>query len=144
MEQKTCCFAGHRRLPIEEIPYIKERLKQEIEAMVLLGVTIFLSGGAAGFDMLAAEVVNSLKQTYPQLRLIFVLPYEKAETKIHGFQADGDVVLSVNYYRGCMHTRNRFMVDHSAWCIAYLRADSGGTKYTVDLAKKKGIKLIQI
>ena len=54
-------------------------------------------------------------------------------------QADKVVYTSEEYTRGCMHKRNRHLVDNSSVCIAYLTESKGGTAYTVDYAKKHGL-----
>lgn len=46
--------------------------------------------------------------------------------------------------RGCMHKRNRHLVDNSSACISYLTENKGGTFYTVNYAKSKGVEVINI
>ena len=48
------------------------------------------------------------------------------------------------YTRGCMHKRNRHLVDNSSACISYLTENKGGTFYTVNYAKSKGVEVINI
>ena len=43
-----------------------------------------------------------------------------------------------------MHRRNRHLVDHSGTCICYLTRSTGGTAYTVDYARKKGLRIINV
>ena len=43
-----------------------------------------------------------------------------------------------------MHKRNRHLVDHSSICVCYLTEDRGGTAYTVNYAKKQGLKVINL
>lgn len=67
----------------------------------------FYCGAAWGFDLLAAEVVLSLKGELPAIRLICVLPYrgqsekwnliEQAKYKRVISKADDVVILSENY-----------------------------------------------
>jgi len=59
-------------------------------------------------------------------------------------QADKVVYVSEQYHNGCMHKRNRHMAEHSGFCICYLAKNTGGTAYTVDYAKQKGLKIINI
>ena len=74
MRSQTCCFTGHRVIPNSEIEQLTNRLSLEIINLIKRGYRYFGSGGALGFDMLAAEVVLSLKATYPHINLILVLP----------------------------------------------------------------------
>lgn len=59
-------------------------------------------------------------------------------------KADKVVYTSQEYTRGCMHKRNRHLVDNSSACISYLTENKGGTFYTVNYAKSKGIEVINI
>ena len=40
--------------------------------------------------------------------------------------------------------RNRHLVDNSSACISYLTENKGGTFYTVNYAKSKGVEVINI
>lgn len=74
MKEKTCCFTGHRLLPKAEIPIIKTELKKAIIELINDGVVYFGTGGALGFDTIAAQTILNLKVDYPQIKLILVLP----------------------------------------------------------------------
>ncbi len=143
----ACCFTGHREIPKNEINALSDALDFEIERhFTEYGVTEFISGGAIGFDLLAAEAVIKAKQKHPSIKLILAIPCENhnkgwsAENTSKFLYAlnhcDSSVVLSDHYYRGCMHNRNRYMLNHSAYCISYCTKSSGGTFYTLSLAKK--------
>ena len=43
-------------------------------------------------------------------------------------------VVQERYDPGCMHRRNRYMVDHSQLLIAVHDGSSGGTRYTIEYA----------
>ncbi len=49
------------------------------------------------------------------------------------------VYMAEHYTQDCMFRRNRHLIDHSSVCICYLTRSSGGTAYTVDYARRKGI-----
>lgn len=118
------------------------------------GYRFFGSGGALGFDMLAAQAVLELKEEYPEIRLILVLPclsqakYWKIEDmrKYEQIKKDADkiVYVSKEYNRDCMFKRNRHLIDNSSLCICYLKKETGGTAYTVEYAKKKGVSVINL
>lgn len=154
MREKTCCFTGHRNIPLLKRKAVAQRLKDELMALVNNGYQYFGAGGALGFDTLAAQTVLELRKQYPDIKLILVLP---CETQTRGWkekdieiyeeikgQADKVVYTSKEYTRGCMHKRNRHLVDNSSICIAYLTEQSGGTAYTVDYARKNGLAVINI
>lgn len=46
--------------------------------------------------------------------------------------------------RGCMHERNRRLVDNSAVCVCYLTQPAGGTHYTVEYARRQGLSIINL
>lgn len=148
MKEKTCCFTGHRIIPQEYLPAITKKLRDALIFHIEHGYRYFGVGGALGFDTLAAQIVLNLKQRYPDIKLILVLPcrdqadrwnsqdieeYERIKAR-----ADKVVYTSERYFNGCMQKRNRHLVDCSSLCICYLIKQSGGTKYTVDYAAKKG------
>lgn len=58
--------------------------------------------------------------------------------------ADKVVYTSEVYYRGCMHKRNRHLMDNSSLCICYLMEDRGGTYYTVNYARENGLQIINL
>ncbi len=154
MKNKTCCFTGHRELPEHQIPTIRKKLNREISHLIENGYRYFGAGGAVGFDTVAAQEVLSLKEIYPQIKLILVLPCReqdkfwnendrKSYEKIRK-QADKTVYTSKAYEKGCMQKRNRHLIDHSSICISYLTASSGGTFYTVRYARQRGLKIINL
>ena len=58
-------------------------------------------------------------------------------------QADKVVTVSPAYDAGCMHRRNRYLVDHSAVCIGWGTGETGGTAYTIHYAEKQGLRIIR-
>lgn len=73
MREKTCYFAGHRRIPAEYLSAISERLRDALVFYIEQGYRYFVADGALGFDTLAAQTVLNLKQQYPEIKLILVL-----------------------------------------------------------------------
>ena len=154
MREKTCCFTGHRDLPTMEQKGIAAKLEQIVTGLINRGIKFYGVGGARGFDTLAAQTILNLKTNYPFIRLILVLPCltqtqgwmtkDIAEYERIKAQADKAVYTSREYAKGCMHKRNRHLVDHSSVCVCYLTKQNGGTAYTVDYAKKHGLELINL
>ncbi len=154
MRTHRCCFTGHREIDPAELRTVEKATARAIESLIERGITTFITGGAMGFDTLAAETVLKIRKRHPEVHLILALP---CENQTRGWPADAvkryDTireradfvkVLSPTYHRGCMHVRNRYMVDNSAVCICYLRRHSGGTAYTVDYATAQNIELIEV
>jgi len=152
MRNQTCCFTGHRRIPPEVLPSLAAQLEKTVRELIQTGIRFFGAGGALGFDTLAAETVLRLRGEFPHIRLILVLPcrdqtrgwpredaarYERILT-----QADSVVYVDRQYTPGCMHKRNRRLVDHSSVCVAYCTRATGGSAYTVDYARGQGVRVI--
>lgn len=154
LKERTVCFTGHRKIPPKQKATIARRLKNEIIKLVEKNYRYFGAGGALGFDTLAAQTVLELKTEHPDVKLILVLPclsqtrgwsardieiYEEIRSK-----ADQVIYTSQEYTRGCMHKRNRHLVDNSSVCICYLTESTGGTAYTVNYAKERGLMTINV
>jgi uncharacterized phage-like protein YoqJ len=152
MRDQTCCFTGHRSIPTERFAKLKQELETVVGQLIKKGICNFAAGGALGFDTLAAKVVLQLREAYPQIHLILVLPcrdqtrgwnteaiqcYEWIKS-----QADCIIYAGDRYVRGCMHRRNRYLIDTSSVCVAYCTRSTGGSAYTVDYARRKGIPVI--
>lgn len=148
----TCCFTGHRRFRPGDAPIVQSKLNEILEYLITCrGVRYFCAGGALGFDAMAAETVLRLKERYPHIRLILVLPcpeqadrWTREEIKTyerHKQQADRVAYTADHYFYGCMLLRNRLMVDRSSWCVSYQYKACGGTAYTVDYAQKNHLAL---
>lgn len=154
MRDMTCCFTGHRQLPPYELDVLQARLERTLRRLIDDGFTYFGAGGAVGFDTLAAQTVLSLREEFPHIRLILVLPCEnqtdgwssadKAVYEEIRQRADKVVYISRAYTPDCMLRRNRHLVDNSAVCVAYFREYGGGTGYTVQYAEKQGVRVIHI
>ncbi len=153
-KEKTACFTGHRTIPPQQWERLTWNLRETVEETILRGYRYFGTGGALGFDTLAAQTVLDLKRKYPHIRLILVLPClsqterwsrEQQQTyEAIKAQADKVVYTSRAYDRGCMHRRNRHLVECSSLCICYLTHPTGGTAYTVDYAAAQGLEVVNL
>lgn len=154
MKLKTCCFTGHRQLLKKDRDNIKQKLEFSIELLIQSGYLYFGVGGALGFDTLAAKTTLQLRERYPKIKLILVLPcvsqadhWPPADIAVYQEimkQANKVVYTSQKYTRDCMFKRNRHLVDYSSACICYLNKATGGTAYTVRYAQKCGLQIINI
>lgn len=151
---KSCCFTGHRKISSDEYKMIVEKLELKIIELIESGIIYFRCGGALGFDTLVAKLIINLKIKYPYIRLILILPcveqtkwWKEEDREVYKYIIDNsDEILytSKYYFRGCMFKRNRTLVDGSRFCICYLTKNSGGTFYTVNYAKEKGLIVYNI
>ncbi len=150
----TVCFTGHRVIPPEESENIAIRLDAVLETLYQRGFRDFISGAALGFDVLCAERVALLRQRHGGVRLHLAIPcstqadhWNDADCQRYErmlYNADTTHVLSRQYYQGCMQVRNRFMVDHSAFCLCYLTHNRGGTMATVAYALQQSCPVLNL
>lgn len=90
------------------------------------------------------------------IKLVLVLPCCKAEqTKYWGNThiafydtifscADYVIFISEHYHDKCYYDRNAKMVEMSLYCICYVKNKKSGTGQTVNMARKKGLEVINI
>lgn len=146
---ETACFTGHRVIAKKDLGTITYNVEQMTEALIRLGIKNFLCGGAIGFDTLAGFTVIELRERYPNVRLLLILPCRDQDAKWTPAQkatyrkllcgADEIHYITDKYNDICMLQRNRYMIEHSLCCIAYLTRPYGGTAYTVRLAKEQNM-----
>ena len=155
---KTCCFTGHRSLDVADPGMLGEAICGEVSTLYRFGFDTFLAGGALGFDTLAAREILRMKLSpdFSGLKLVLVLPYLGQESRwppmdraMYDYIRDraDDVIYTGDVYaNGLLLRRNRYMVDHSAHCIAFLdeKRSRGGTLYTVRYARQNGVSVTNI
>ncbi len=154
MRERTCCFSGHRAMPREKRATIAAATERAVRALIGEGYCYFGVGLAIGFDMLAAETVLRLRQEFPHIRLIAVLPCadqavgwserDRAAWKRVIAAADKVVCLQERYTPDCMKARDRHLADHSSVCVCYLTQYGGGTGYTVGYASRQGVRIVNV
>ena len=151
---KTACFTGHRQIAEESLPKLLSDLYSAVLSLIGEGITDFVCGGALGFDTLAAECVLAMQNRFENIKLCLVLPC-RDQTKFWGtsdtqrydrilHRANSVEYVADTYFKGCMHERNRRMVNKSSVCVAYLQEAQGGTAYTVSYAEKNNLRIINL
>ena len=156
---KSVCFTGHRTIA-EDKEKLSTRLYALLERLVTeQKITDFYTGGAVGWDALAALTVLKLRENYTEVKLHLVLPcpFEEQSAKWNEAQkteyqhilglADSVEQVSDRYYNGCMKARNARLVElASDYCICYWNPKHyrSGTGQTVRMAQKKGIEVINL
>ena len=156
---RSVCFTGHRTIA-EDKEKLSARLYALLERLVTeQKIMDFYTGGAVGWDALAALTVLKLRESYPEVKLHLVLPcpFEEQSAKWNEAQkaeyqhilglADNVEQVSDRYYNGCMKARNARLVElASDYCICYWNPKHyrSGTGQTVRMAQKKGIEVINL
>lgn len=158
--QMSCSFTGHRpeKLPWgdNEADERCERLKQRLYAAVLAayeqGFRHFLCGMARGCDFWFCEAVLRLREIHNDVSLEAVIPFpgqadrwSEADRARYGRLlacCNYETVVQEEYSAGCMHRRNRYLVDHATMLIAVHDGLPGGTQKTIAYAMKRGIEIV--
>lgn len=152
---ESVTFTGHRFIPYQKMEVIRDALAKAVREHYYKGIRNFNCGMAIGFDLLAAEVVLSLKEKLTDLRLTAVVPYPHQYEKWTGKdkdryrhlldKSDTVIVLSRNYYKGCLLRRNDYMLSHCKGVIAYYDGTpKGGTYYTIRKARQMRLPVLNL
>ena len=163
MNRISCAFTGYRpskfpwRYNEEDIRCValKAVLTEQIAALAKAGVTDFFSGMAEGTDCYCSQIVLTLRETNPALKLHCVLPHEgqadrwsdSARERYNAIleQAASVDYVSRAYYDGCMIDRNHRLVESACLLLAvYNGVRRSGTGATVNYARKMGREIIVI
>ena len=153
MDEKTYCVTGHREIPDDQIAYVKEELRRQVQTAIKDGYTRFISSFAQGVDLLFAAIVAEEKQIHPNLFLEAAIPYAaRLKTKDKNFHTllescNGIKIECEKYNPSCFMQRNRYMVNESQRVIAvYDGRESGGTLFAMRYAHvlEREIHIIEI
>ena len=157
MDELICCFTGHRTLEKRHLSRLPDRLSGILKEKYREGYRVFRAGGALGFDTVAALSVLDLKRDCPDVRLELMLPCRDqaakwGDTDVQIYysiieRADSVIYASENYAPGCMHKRNRMLVEGASCCVAYFntaKTERSGTAYTYEYARDRGLELINV
>ncbi|MBQ2686948.1 MAG: hypothetical protein IJF55_04350 [Clostridia bacterium] len=154
MNERTCCFFGHRTITVTE--ELVTSLSRTIESLITEEkVNTFLFGSKSEFDSLCLNVVSKYKEIYPIKRV-----YVRAEYPIISKEYK-DYLLTFydgTYYprkicgagRAVYVERNYEVIRRSYFCVFFydeayfLSNPKSGTKRALDFAIGNGKKVILI
>lgn len=133
---------------------IISRTGRAVRVLYDRGIDTYLCGMATGFDLWAATAVLAMKKQLPGLRLVAVVPFRgQARYYPDDFKelyyavlaaSDSRVCLHETYTRSCFHERNRAMLDRASALVCYFNGLPGGTAYTVGLARKRNMMILNL
>ncbi len=140
----TVTFCGHGSLSVSEHSFLAEKLYYEIENLIKNGADKFLLGGYGSFDRLCAETVKKLKEIYPHITSILVIPYlnKKYNTDICDYTIYPPIEKTPPKF--AISKRNEYMVEQSDFVIAYVTHSFGGAATTLDYARRKKKTILRI
>lgn len=143
MQRKICCFAGHGKLTCKDD--INNELFYTCHELIFdYGVREFWVGKYGNFDSLAANTVRLLKELFPDVKLVLVIPYltkSIEEYKEEYYRSYDSIIMADIPYGTPKQYQilkcNEFMVNNSNYLIAYVNYSFGGAAKTLAYAKRK-------
>ena len=153
MQEKTCCFIGHRR--IQESQVLTDKLNKIIEKLITeKQVDTFLFGSKSRFNDLCLETVTQIKEKYPHIKRIYVraeFSDIRDDYKAYLLESYEDTYYPeriIGAGRLVYVERNCEMIDHSHFCIVYYDKESvpatrkSGTEFALRYAEKHHKQII--
>ena len=144
-------FAGHSFVASSEA--VKEIVKEQLRKNIIGGapVSCYL-GGYGSFDEICAGACRELKRENIELELIYVTPYMSLseqqkikEMKAYGLYDDSLYPPIENVpQRFAISRRNEWMMSNADLVIAYVNRNYGGAYQSIEVARRKGKKIINV
>lgn len=137
----TVSFCGNSRL--FEKDRIRKWLFYSLECLIQEGADSFYLGGYGEFDSLAASVVHKLKNNYPDIKSILVIPYLDKRTQDTRYDQTTYPPLENVPRKHCIPQRNRWMIDNADVIVACVSYSGGGSGKTLEYAQKQNKRIIR-
>ena len=132
------------------ISWLAEQINQAVDE----GYTDFITGMQRGVDIWAAEAVLKLRNEGKPIRLIAASAFRGMENRWESSWQDRyrSIITAsdeVHYIfdkpgKKAFFARNHWMVDHASRLIAVYTGAPGGTKETIEYARKLEREVVQI
>ena len=145
---EVCAFTGHRKIEERHKAKIADLLLRAIAFAYEAGCRIFVTGGALGFDTLAAKEIIRFRLSHPDVKLHIVLPcknqsdaWSSSQISLYEYtlsNADDIEYVSDEYTGKCMRERNQRLADSCDMMIAYVARPYSGSAQTVRMASAAG------
>ena len=145
---QICSFTGHRRIESRHKDRIDDLVYRAVAFAYESGCRTFLTGGALGFDTVAAKEVIRFKLSHPDVRLEIIMPcrnqsdsWSPEQISLYEYTlANADFIecISDEYTDSCMKERNFILATRCDMMIAYVSRPYSGAAQTVRMASKEG------
>lgn len=141
-------FVGHRT--IGEINLLKEKIRSVILKEITKQEKItFYCGGYGGFDITCANACREIKTKVKEAEIVLVTPYLKQEylKNINEQNLYDSIVyppIENVPFRLAIIKRNEWMVEKASLIIAYVEHSYGGAYKTLEFAKRKNKRIINL
>lgn len=158
--EHSCSFTGHRP---EKLPWgsretdprcaaLKRGIAREVKKAYDRGFRHFLCGMARGTDLYFCEEALALREQHRDITVEAVIPFAGQAERWSGTdqrryqtlldRCNMETMIQYQYDRGCMHRRDRYLVDRANLLLAVFSGVPGGTVYTLNYARKKGTETV--
>ena len=144
MNFTVCAFTGHRNISKKHENKLADILARGIAYAYSKGCRKFLTGGAIGFDTVAAEEIIKFKRSHSDVLFILVIPCKNQSAKWSDSQkavykriladADGVICISDEYTPTCMRERNKYLAENADILLSYVCRPNSGSAQTVRMA----------
>lgn len=144
-------FIGHRSL------YGENNLSEKVKKVILENIpaddtVLFYCGEYGTFDRLCANVCRSLKEQFPNCKVVFITPYiTESQQKKMQYLLDHHLYDFTLYpslenvpFRYAIIRRNEWMVNEADLIIAYVENTFGGAYKTLSYAHSKKKRIINL
>jgi len=140
---RICCFAGHSEIYNNDLVFNMIMDKAE-ELITQKNINEFWVGNYGTFDHISAAAIRKLKEKYPDILLILIIPYLTKEINEYREQYyrnyDEMVIAEIpektpKKYR--ILKTNEYMIDNSDYLICFVNHSWGGAAKALEYAEKK-------
>lgn len=135
-----CTFFGHREC------YGLDRavLQNAIMDLIEQGVDAFYVGNQGQFDTMVHSCLKALQRQYPHIRYSVVLAYlptqkREVEDMSHAMYPEIE-----GYPKFAIERRNKWMVQQADYCVCYIDHTWGGAYKFAQMAKNRGLRVINL
>ena len=147
----TITFAGHSFISSKN--KVKEMIKEQIRNNIIdvRLVTCYI-GGYGDFDEICARACRELKAEYDNIEVVYVTPYISLSEQAKIKEMQRYALCDTSIYppienvplRFAILKRNEWMMTNADLVIAYVNRSYGGAYKSLQAAKRKKKKIINI
>ena len=136
----ACTFFGHGDCPETKYSNILQAIQNLITEK---NIITFYVGTQGNFDSLVYRALCNLRADFPKIRIYRVLAYLPKDNSLisDSILLEGIELIHPRY---AISWRNRWMIEHSDYVIAYITHNYGGAARFVNEAKRKGKTVINL
>ncbi len=136
-------FCGHGDIGSSERVPLEDKIRRVVIELIEGGADEFLFGGYGDFDNMCARVVHQLKDEYPHITSVLVIPYPDREYSMLWYDCTEYPPINVPR-RFAILKRNEYMVEKADVVVAWVKYDFGGAAKTYAYAERKKKKIINL